>query len=195
MVRHFFNPKITSMKKLFGLLVCYALLSSCNDNSKAAGDGKANTSTDEASGSKDYEFADTKFVDLAKKHVVYLESGDIDGWMTNFADNAIYRWNNFDSLAGKAAITDYWKKRRTDIIDSMSFMNEIWLPVKVNKSQAPGHLTGNYCLCWYVVTTKYKTGKTMSQRVHTVFHFDANDKIDRVSQYLDRVPIIAAMTK
>jgi len=42
--------------------------------------------------------------------MAYLESGDIDGWMTEFANNAVYRWNNFDSLAGKAAIIDIGKK-------------------------------------------------------------------------------------
>ena len=35
----------------------------------------------------------------------------------------------------------------------------------------------------------------MIQSIHTVQHFDANDKIDRVVQYLDRVPINAAMAK
>ena len=88
-----------------------------------------------------------------------LESGNIDSWMNDFADNAIYRWNNFDSLSGKAAITDYWKKRRTDVIDSMSFSNDIWMPVKVNKSQVSGHLAGNYVLAWYVTSAKYKRVK------------------------------------
>jgi hypothetical protein len=184
------------MKKLLGLLVCSALLFSCGNDPKTAesAEAKADTSSPTA-GSKDYEFADAKFVELGKKHMAYLVSGDIDGWMTEFADNAIYRWNNFDSLAGKTAIIDYWKKRRTDVIDSMSFSSDVWLPVKVNKPLTAGQLTGNYALCWYIVKAKYKTGKSMSQRVHTVFHFDANDKIDRITQYLDRVPINAAMAK
>jgi ketosteroid isomerase-like protein len=183
------------MKKLLGLLVGCSLLFSCGNDKKTAEDTKSPAATDQAAASKDYEIGDMKYVDIAKKHFGYLGSGDIDSWMAEFADNATYRWNNFDSLLGKAAITDYWKKRRTDIIDSMSFANDIWLPMKVNKSQAPGHLTGNYALGWYTVKAKYKTGKSMSQRVHTVFHFNENDKIDRVSQYLDRVPIMAAMAK
>jgi len=28
--------------------------------------------------------------------------------------------------------------------------------------------------------------------MHMVFHFDNNDKVDRVTQYLDRVPVMAA---
>lgn len=181
------------MKKLFGLLLCSALLFSCGDSPKTEEKTESKTGPDVSAASGDYEVGDTKFVDIAKKHIAHLESGDIDSWMIDFADNAIYRWNNFDSLTGKVAITDYWKKRRTDAIDSMSFSKDIWMPVKVNVSQAEGHRTGNYVLCWYVVTAKYKTGKTMSQRIHTVFHFDASDKVDFVSQYLDRAPINAAM--
>jgi ketosteroid isomerase-like protein len=184
------------MKKLFGWLICSALLFSCNESPKTAEQNDSKAGSDAlASEKKDYEFADDKFIDIAKKHTAYLESGDIDGWMNDFSDNAVYRWNNFDSLAGKAAITDYWKKRRTDVIDSMSFTDAIWMSVKVNKPQAPGQLAGNYALSWYVVTAKYKTGKTMKQRIHTAFHFDANDKIDRVSQYLDRALINAAMAQ
>jgi hypothetical protein len=46
-----------------------------------------------------------------------------------------------------------------------------------------------------MTTAKYKTGKSMTQWIHTDLHFDANDKIDRVIMYLDRVPIAAAMSK
>ena len=184
------------MKKVFTWLVCSALLVACNSDSKTTESAEAKPGADAAAATPgDFELGDTKLVDIAKKHLAYLESGDIDSWMDQFADNAVYRWNNFDSLAGKAAITDYWKKRRTDVIDSMAFSMDIWLPIKVNKSQAPGQLTGNYVLAWYVTSAKYKTGKSMKQRIHTAFHFNENNKIDRVSQYLDRAPINAAMAK
>src|SRR5258708_2654709 len=183
------------MKKLFGLIICSALLFSCTNSPKTEEKTESKPGLDSATASRDYEFADAKYVDIAKKHQGYLESGDIDGWMTQFADNAVYRWNNFDSLVGKAAITDYWKKRRTDVIDSMSFTSDIWLALKVNKPQTPGQLTGNYALAWYITSAKYKTGKSMRQRIHTIFHFDANDKIDREYQYLYRAPILAAMAK
>lgn len=181
------------MKKLFTLVVCAVLLSSCNTGSKTG--EKTDSATVSPADLKDWEIGDSKYVDIAKKHIGYLESGDIDGWMTHFADNAIYRWNNLDSLTGKAAITDFWKKRRTDVIDSMSFTSDIWMAVKVNKPQIPAQLTGNYALAWYMSAVKYKTGKSMRQRIHTVFHFDANDKIDRVFQYLDRALINAATAK
>jgi hypothetical protein len=88
----------------------------------------------------------------------------------------------------------YWKKRRSEVIDSISFSNAIWLPLKVNQPQSVEQ-AGNWLLAWYQVSAKYKTGKRMSQWVHTDMHFDANDKIDRYIQYLDHVPINAATKK
>jgi hypothetical protein len=183
------------MKKLFGLLLCSSLLFACSEVKSPETTDAAATATDKSAAvtPDGYEFADAKFTDLAKKHMGYLETADIEGWMTQFADNAIYRWNNMDSLIGKAAISDYWKKRRTDVIDAMSFASPIFMPIKVTKPQTDGQLTGNFVLSWHITTTKYKNGKGMTQRVHTIFHFDDADKIDRVYQYLDRAPINAAL--
>ncbi len=140
------------------------------------------------------EFADPKYAEVGKKGLASLSSGDIDGWMTSFADNAVYVWNNGDSLVGKPAITEYWKKRRTESIETIAFTNEIWVPLKVNQPQSVEQ-PGVWLLGWYQTTAKYKTGKSMTQSIHTDYHFDANDKIDRVIQYLDRAPINAATTK
>jgi len=141
------------------------------------------------------EIADQKYVDIGKSGNASLSSGNIDAWMSSFADNAVYIWNNGDSLAGKAKITDYWKQRRGNVIDSISFSMDIWLAVKVNEPQNAAHLPGIWLLGWYLTKAKYKTGKSMTQWIHTVMHFDANDKIDRVVQFLDRAPINAATKK
>lgn len=184
------------MKKIIGFFVCSVLLFSCNDETKTAESSSAKTSNEMASAEmKNYEFGDDKFKQIGKKGLADLASGDIDGWMSSYADNALYRWNGGDSLAGKAAISAYWKNRRAEVIDSLSYSNEVWLPIKVNTPEAATQLPGNYVLGWYVVNAKYKTGKSMSQRTHMVIHFDDNDKIDRVTQYLDRAPINAAMAK
>lgn len=139
-------------------------------------------------------FADAKFTAIGVKGINSLSSGDLTDWNNSFAENAVYHWNNGDSIKGKAAINEYWTKRRKEVIDTMVFSNRIWLPIMVNKPQA-SERTGNYLLCWYRVDATYKNGKKMGQFIHTVLHFDANDKIDFVSQYLDRVPINAAMAK
>lgn len=141
------------------------------------------------------EIADQKYVDIGKNGNASLSSGNIDAWMSSFADNAVYIWNNGDSLAGKAKIADYWKQRRGAVIDSISFSMDIWLAVKVNQPQNAAQLPGVWLLGWYFTKAKYKTGKSMAQWIHTAIHFDASDKIDRMIQFLDRAPINAATKK
>lgn len=140
------------------------------------------------------EFADAKYADLARKSIATLGSGDVAGWLNGFADNAVYNWNYGDSLVGKAAIAEYWTKRRTEVIESMKFSEEIYLPVKVNQPQAT-EAAGVWALCWYRVDATYKTGKSMTQYIHTALHFDSNDKVDILIQYLDRASIAAATTE
>jgi hypothetical protein len=184
------------MKKKIALALITSLFFACS-NPKPT-DEKAATTADSVAATQaktqPAEFADAKYSDIGKKGLAALSSGDIDGWMSSFADSAVYIWNNGDSLSGKAAITAYWKKRRGTVIDSITFKNEIWLPIKVNQPQSVEQ-PGVWLLGWNLTSAKYKTGKKMSQWIHTDTHFDANDKIDRVIQYLDRAPINAATKK
>jgi ketosteroid isomerase-like protein len=179
-------------KLLFGMFAFLFFLSACKDEAK-----KETTATEPAAGeakAQPAEFADAKYAQMGKDGLAALSSGDIDKWSTNWADNIVWQWNNGDSVAGKAAVIAYWKDRRTKVIDSISFTQDIWLPVKVNQPQQ-NEAAGVWLLSWYAVNAKYKTGKRMMQWIHTVQHMDANDKIDRVIQYLDRAPINAAMSK
>ncbi|HMO60538.1 MAG TPA: nuclear transport factor 2 family protein [Ferruginibacter sp.] len=178
------------MKKMLLWAACACFFIGCANEQPAE-----TTATTAATNSAAAEIGDYKYAEVGKKGVDALSRGDVDGWTADFADNAVYIWNNGDSLAGKAAITDYWKKRRTETIDSISFSNAIFLPVKVNQPQSVEQ-AGNWLLCWYKVDAKYKpTGKKMTQWIHTDMHFTDAGKIDRCIQYLDRTLINAAMTK
>ncbi|QEC69124.1 hypothetical protein FRZ67_18055 [Panacibacter ginsenosidivorans] len=180
------------MKKIILVAMCSSLLFACNEQKPA--EEKTATPAVETT-QQPAEFADAKYTDIGKKGLASLSGGDVDSWMADFSDNAKYFWNGGDSLIGKAAIAAYWKKRRTEVIDSISFMNDIWLPVKVNTPQQQVQSPGVWLLSWYQVSTKYKNGKHMRQWIHTDMHFDASDKIDQVVQYLDRAPINAALAK
>ena len=183
------------MKKAFFFSLFAIVLFSCaNQKPEAEKTETTVASTDIAAAPQPAEFADPKYAEIGKSGIANLSSGNVDAWMASFADNAVWQFNNGDSLIGRAAITDYWKKRRTETIDSISFSSQIFLPIKVNQPQSIEQ-SGIWVLCWYMTTAKYKTGKTMIQWIHTDLHFDANDKIDRVIMYLDRVPIAAAMSK
>src|SRR6187402_1314539 len=144
------------MKKMFlWALGSTLLLFGCNNEKATESESKADTTTAASSDSKTApaEFADSKYADIGRKGLVALSSGDIDGWMAAYADNAVYVWNSGDSVAGKAAIKEYWKKRRTEVIDSITFTNQIFLPLKVNQPQSVEQ-PGVWLLSWYQTTAK-----------------------------------------
>ena len=183
--------------KLFLLFSGFVILFSCNNEKK--NDATPVPATDSTvvnarSEIPQTEFADAKYSEIGKNTLSKLASGDIAGWMNDFADTAVYVWNNGDSLAGKKAISEYWTKRRTEVIDSLKFSKEIWLPIKVNRPQSV-EAPGTWVLGWYMLEAKYKTGKKMVQWMHMDLHFNSADKIDRLIHYLDRAPINAAASK
>jgi len=119
----------------------------------------------------------------------------VDTWLTAFSDNAKYYWSGGDSLIGKPAIADYWKNRYAKVIDSISFVDDIWTPLKINVPQKGPDAPGVWLLSWYQVKIKYKNGQKLAFWVHTDLHYDSLDKIDVVVQYIDRAPINAALAK
>ena len=183
------------MKKILIMSVACMLLIACNDEKKD--DTKTAETTVSADNTdkkmQQSEFADPKYAEWGKKMIAQMSSGDIAGWMSGYADNAVYQWSAGDSLGGKAAIEKYWTDRRKDVIDSISFSNDIWLPLKVNTPQKGPEQAGVWLLSWYQVNVKYKNGKRLIFWTHTDHHFDANDKIDRTIQYIDRAPINKAL--
>jgi hypothetical protein len=140
------------------------------------------------------EIVDISLSDPCKAGLAALSSGDVDAFVSAFADNAQYRFNSGDSIVGKEAITKYWKDRRANVIDKISFSGDIWLAVTVN-TPAPGVLPGKWVFGWFKTDASYKKGKSMTQWIHTDYHFNAAGKIDLVIQYLDRLPIMQAMPK
>ena len=179
------------MRKILTVASGCLILLACNNEQKS--DTRATTSSDSSAKTQQAEFAEQKYVESGKSSLGKFESGDVDGWLSDFADNAVYSWSSGDSLAGKAAIVDYWKNRRANVIDSIKFTNDIWLPIKVNTPQRGPDLPGVWLLSWYQVDVKYKSGKKLMFWVHTDFHYNSADKIDRAVQYIDRAPINAAV--
>jgi hypothetical protein len=184
------------MKKVFFFVLGCLFLLACNNKPAETTAAKTDSSATTASETKtppQSEFADPKYTEIGKKMLEQMSSGNMDGWNENFADNAVYRWSSGDSLAGKEAIAKYWTERRTKVIDSISFTNDIWLPVKVNTPQKGPDTKGVWLLSWYLVNAKYKNGNKVGFFVHTDFHFNDADKVDQAIQYIDRVPINKAL--
>lgn len=167
------------------LLSIAACKESKKEEAKEAEASEASTAAAPATAPRATEFADPKYIDMARKDVDALVSKDIDGYMNSFADNAVYQYNNGDTIVGKKAITEMWKQLYASSLDSLALVNPIYLPVIVNEPQG-GIAKGTYLLMWYRMTAKFKTGKTSNQLIHVVAHYDANDKIDRLTEFVDR---------
>ena len=182
------------MTKLLGLIVFGTFILACNNKPVESPPTTDSTVAVKETKTLPTEIGDPKYIDIGKNQMKALSAGDIDGMMNNFADNALYAWSSGDTLIGKASIAKYWKERRDKIIDSIKFVKPVWLPIKVNTSQQEGQdQPGNWLLSWYLVKVKYKNGKKLAFWVHTLYHFDATDKIDIASEYMDRAPINKAL--
>lgn len=174
------------MKKLLPLVGAVCILVACNQP-------KQETDATTAPAKPAATEFDTTNLKSCKQALMALASGDVDAFTGNLADNAVYAWNAGDSVAGKAAIVTYWKERRGNVIDKLDILQDIWLGIKVNESLQKGVQPGAYVFGWAKITASYKGGKSMTQWIHNVYHFNASGKIDRVNQFLDRAPIAAAM--
>jgi len=163
------------MKKIIILLICGAL-GAC----------------DQVKEVPPIELVDPKYVGFSKGILTALCEGDIDKFIAPYTENATYRWNYGDSLVGRQAIIDYWKARRSEVIDTITFKNESWLAIRANKP--PSHLKpGVYVLSWADFTITYTNGSTIDMNIHTVFGYDNNDKVAITVQYLDRSLIEKAL--
>lgn len=186
------------MKKFITLAAGCCILLACNNQSaeqSAKKDSATTTVETKSETPKDAEFADPKYADIGKAALAALTKGDIDAFVAGYADNAVYQWSSGDSLAGLPAIKKYWSDRRSTVIDSISFANDIWLSIKVNKSQRGPDVPGIWLMGWYQFNTKYKNGKRVAGWIHHDMHFNDAGKIDRSIQYIDRAPINAALGK
>lgn len=156
------------MKKNLLLLFCGALLA-CNQVNQEP----------------PIEIADPKYIERSKAVLTALCQGDMDEFIKPYADNAHYRWNYGDSLVSRQAILDYWKKRRTSVIDTITFKNETWLAIKANTP--PKHIVpGVYVLSWADFTITYTNGSSVDMNIHTVFGYDGKEDLVSTLQYLDR---------
>lgn len=137
------------------------------------------------------EFADPKLVELGKNFQAMFAAKNLDGWMNDFTDDALFIWSNGDSLIGKPAMSAYWADRWTKLA-SITFSQQIWLPIKVNQPQAT-EAAGNWLLGWYRFDAEYQGGAKVGQWAHDAIHVNDAGKIDRFIHYVDMAPIKEAL--
>lgn len=184
------------MKQILTAFLIMSIFASCDNKKNEQTDDNATAATattKDSTETKPVEFADARYADVGKHFIDAFSKGDIDGWMTDWADNGVFVWNSGDSVAGKTAIGNYWKDRWTSL-DSITFTNAIWLPITVNKPQSV-EAPGTWLLGWYMFNEKFKNGKRVVQWAHDDLHFNDAGKVDRMIHYVDMAPIKAALGK
>lgn len=172
------------MAKSICILLALTLVS-CNFSQKEPKGATENNSL---------EFGSMHYTEICHDQLKQLSRADMDKFVDVFAEDVIYRFNNGDSIVGKAAVEQYWRDRRANVIDKIEFTNVIWLPLEVNDT-TQGVRQGVWVLGWYKTLSTYKTGKSVNQFIHTMYHFNNNEKVDEVIQYFDRLPIMEANRK
>lgn len=180
------------MKKTFIMAACCCMLLACNEKKEDNKLDEGNKTDMPADTKKpSMEMLEMSVGDMVKNSFAAFSKADIEGMTANFADSIRYTWSNGDSLIGKKAVQDYWKKR-WEIIDSLQFSEHIVVPMQANEAQSQYAPTGKWILFWTMVNTKYKNSKKLTFWLHSVNHLNDAGKIDFVGNYYDRHPTYEA---
>lgn len=140
------------------------------------------------------EVAPQEYADLAQKTLDLLTAFDLETWKEYLADDVVWYWPDGSSetrhtISGKEELMAWWKNWKETTGASMSFANNTFLPLKVNKPSNYYKLVGTGVLAYTDITISMQD-KTTSVRQHMVFMFDENKKINHVLLYYDRTGII-----
>ncbi|MBS1599125.1 MAG: nuclear transport factor 2 family protein [Bacteroidetes bacterium] len=178
------------MKKMILCIAACSLLFACHDNSTDKVLDNNATNMVKAVSTPAVELTDTSYYAIGNKALADFANGDLDSFISIYADDSHMDLAGGDSLSGKANILAFWKKTMTGI-DSVRFNTPIYLPIKVNESKQVQ--TGNYLLMWYNFTLYFKNGKKLLGHTHDVIHLTLDKKIDYQMHFADNAPILAAM--
>lgn len=181
------------MKKILVGIFISVFFISCNNKAEEESTTANATSSATADTQKTTdELLSMSETESVKAGLTAFAKGDLDGMTAAYADTCFMLWSNLDSIRGKQAIKDYYTER-WKLIDSINYSDHILVPLKVNMQQSMYAPTGKWILAWSFAHVKYKNGKKLDLWVHNVYHYNTDNKIDFVGQYIDRHPIMQAV--
>ena len=137
------------------------------------------------------ELLDSTMIAPVKSSFDAFTKADVDGFTATYDDNVKLVWSSGDSLVGKQAVKDYYNGR-WKLLESVSFSNDIFLPIQANVSPNNSAPVGKWMLHWVQVNAKYKNGKAITFWLHNASHYGENGKVDYIAQYIDRLPLVEA---
>jgi hypothetical protein len=182
------------MKKISAIAFALFLLSACN----SANETKSDATDSPAAASDVPTAADASnsivlppsSTDPVKKSIEGYASGDLAAFTENMDDNIkFYYPGPGDSLVGKAAVVDFYTKRRA-VADSIQVVNPIFLGIR--NTTNPAVAQGDWLMSWYTFAIKYKNGKRVGLPIHTVQHVNSAGKVDIMAMYYDMHRVMEA---
>jgi hypothetical protein len=180
--------KLTSHLILMtGLIFCALLLASCTETNKEE------TITDKQEVPM-LEEASQEYADLVQKTLDLLTEFDLETWKEYLADDIIWYWPDGTSqtrntITGKDALISWWKNWKETTGGQLTFENNTFLPIKVNKPSNYYKLVGTGVIAYTDLTISIQD-KSTSVRQNMVFMFNDDKKVSHALLYYDRTGII-----
>lgn len=185
------------MKKLifktFLVLVSGLFFYSCDSTSKE----KLESSNSTKVVNSKYSIASSEYEELAEKALKYIErfefaklgemvSDDVEYYLPDGGEEDRTRF------IGKEEFLNFWNTYQEKTgLTSWSVKNIVSVPINVHDKLKYTNLTGVMTLSYFSLNMKF--GEELANiRANFGFHFNQDEKIDRLYTYYDRTPIIEA---
>ncbi|WP_029038096.1 hypothetical protein [Salinimicrobium xinjiangense] len=177
------------MKKMITLTALFALLLSCNDKAAERNEKPV------ANNQSNYEVASERYSDLNEEALAKMAALDFNAWGEVLSDDVQYFFPDGDAdtrtvLKGKEEVINWWNDwKQNSGIETMTFSNTVFIPVKANQKLNYSGLTGVIVLA-YVSNEMVYNGQPVNVRMNIATHFNNDSLIDRIYTYYDRTPIL-----
>jgi hypothetical protein len=193
------------MKKLsyYSFVAVVGLLASCNtpptQNTEAVAENPMATAEVAVTNPK-YALAPQEYAELAEQSLKTLATLDFAAWGATLADDAEFHFPDGDQntrtkLVGKAAIVAWWQENKNaSDMESMTLSEFNTVPLDVTSDANAGATKGIYALTYFTNALVYKQGAT-SVRMNMSLGFNADKKINKITAYYDRTPILKVVGK
>lgn len=170
-----------------GMMFCALLFVSCAETKKE----EAVTEEKEI---PMLEVASEEYSDLTLKTLDLLSKFDLETWKESLADDIVWYWPDGNSetrhsIEGKDKLIAWWKNWKETTGGQLSFANNTFLPIKVNKPSNYYKLVGTGVIAYTDLTITIGD-KSTSVRQNMVFMFNDDKKISHALLYYDRTGII-----
>ena len=140
------------------------------------------------------EAASQEYADLVQKSLDLLTEFDLETWSELLADDVAWYWpdgtsETRNSIKGKDELIAWWKNWKETTGGQLTFANNTFLPIQVNKPSNYYKLVGTGVIAYTDLTISIED-KSTSVRQNMVYMFNDDKKMTHAFLYYDRTGII-----